>query len=86
MKPTYDQLVEIAESLQKENKELKRIIEAQNKRITKLENELRKYVNENTPSGSIPTYLKKLEDAVNRYSKGDDDNGPQYRSHWMLRP
>jgi len=51
VKPTYEELVEIVESLQKENKELKRIIEAQNKRITKLENELRKYANENTPSG-----------------------------------
>lgn len=79
MKPTYDQLVEIVESLQKENKELKR-------RIEHLENELRKYVNENTPSGSIPPYLKKLEDVVDRYSKDDDDKEPPKDNSRNARP
>lgn len=64
MKPTYEQLVEIVEFLRKENKDLKQ-------RIERLEKELRKYLNENTPSGSIPPYLKKLEDTVNRHTQED---------------
>ena len=57
------------ESLQKKNKKLK-------KRIEQLEKELRKYVNENTSSDSIPPYLKKLEDTVNRFAKDEDNNEP----------
>ncbi len=69
MKPTYEQLVEIVEYLQKENKELKR-------RIEQLEKELRKYLNENTPSGSIPPYLKRLEETINRQSEEGDNSDP----------
>jgi len=51
-------LKEKVEYLQRENKELYNEIE-------RLHKELRKYKNENTPSGSIPPYLKKtLEKAV----------------------
>jgi cell division protein FtsB len=64
MKQTYEELVEIVESLQKENRGLKR-------RMEQLEKELRKYLNENTPSGAIPPYLKKLKDTVNRYAEDD---------------
>lgn len=93
MKPTYDQLVEIVESLQKENEglrkenqELKGIIEALNKRITKLENELHKYRNENTPSGSIPPYLKSLEGAVDRFSNADGEKKPPKDNPRNSRP
>ncbi len=72
MKPTYDQLVEIVEIIQKENKELQKENKELKQRIERLEKELRKYLNENTPSGSVPPYLKKLEDAVGRYAKGDE--------------
>ena len=78
MRPTYKQLVELVESLREENKELK-------KRIENLEKELRKYINENTPSGSIPPYLKKLEETVDRYSK-DDEKEPQRDNDRNTRP
>lgn len=75
MKPTYDELLMIVESQRKEIKELRTIIGQQNKRITRLENELQKYHNENTPSGALPPYLKELEKNVKNMTKdkGDDD-------------
>lgn len=51
-----------------------------NKRITKLENELQKYHNENTPSGSLPPYLKDLEKNVKDMTK-DDDSEDQLPKH-----
>jgi hypothetical protein len=70
MNPPYEQLVEIVESLREENRRLK-------ERVERLEKELRKYVNENTPSGSIPPYLKKLEEDVNRVSKDEKKDPPK---------
>lgn len=52
MPPTYDQLVEMVEKLQNENSRLK-------ERLEKVEKELKKYHNENTPSSS------------NKHLKGD---------------
>jgi len=60
--------------------EMKRIHDQEIKQLKKeietLRKELRKYVNENTPSGAIPPYLKKLEDTVEKSSK-DDKNDDQ---------
>ena len=59
------QLKEI-ESLIDENKLLKEAVE-------KLRKELRKYLNENTPSGSIPPYLKKnIVKKVEKEKRGDE--------------
>ncbi|MCL5427582.1 MAG: transposase, partial [Candidatus Marsarchaeota archaeon] len=38
----------------------------------KLRNELLKYINENTPSGDIHPYLKKLEEEVDKYAKDEN--------------
>lgn len=70
MKPTYEQLVELVESLNKR-------VEKLEKENEKLRNELRKYINENTPSGDIPPYLKKLEETVDRYSKNEEGRPPK---------
>ena len=79
MKPTCDQLVEIAESQQKRINQLEKEVE----RLTK---ELRKYVNENTLSGSVPPYLKKLENTVNRFAKDDDNDEPPKDNPRNARP
>ena len=39
----------------------------------KLKKELHKYINENTSSGAISPYLKKLEETVNKFIKEDND-------------
>ena len=70
MKPTYDELLEIVGKQQKR-------IDALEKEVKRLTNELRQYVNENTPSGSIPPYLKKLEKSVDRYSKDEEKDPPK---------
>lgn len=70
MKPTYEQLVDIVESLQERVKKLE-------KENEKLRNELHKYINENTPSGDIPPYLKKLEKEVDRYAKDENPEPPK---------
>jgi transposase len=62
--------LEIIEIQQQEIKELKQ-------RITKLENELQKYHNENTPSGSIPPYLKDLEKNIKNRVKDKTDEPPK---------
>jgi len=75
MKPTYEQLVEIIQALQKENEGLRKRVEA-------LEKELRKYINENTPSGAIPPYMKKkLEEIVNEYSKTPDEENKEHKEN-----
>ena len=48
-----------------------KIFEEQKALIETLWKELRKYANENTPSGSIPPYVKKLEETVDRYTKDE---------------
>lgn len=70
MKPTYEQLVDIVDSLQERVKKLE-------KENEKLRNELRKYINENTPSGDIPQYLKKLEKEVDKYAKDENPEPPK---------
>ena len=76
MKPTYDELFQIIEQLRQEGREKDKRIDRLEKLVEKLTKELRKYVNENTPSGSVPPYLKKLESTVDRFAKEDDDKGP----------
>ena len=66
MKPTYDQLVEIVEVQQKEITDLKKEIET-------LRMELRKYINENTPSSAIPTFDK--DNTVHRHQKPGQKDG-----------
>ena len=80
MQSAYEELVERVEiqnkiitSQQNQIGNLTNTIDEQNKRIIKLEKELHKYINENTPSGAIPPYLKKLEETVNKFTKQDDD-------------
>ena len=58
-------VAEIAESVKQ--------LQAENK---KLRNELCKYHNENTPSGSLPPYLKDLEKNVRNMTKDSDEGGP----------
>jgi transposase len=80
MRPTYDELLKIVESQQKQINELK-------KEVGTLRKELRKYVNENTPSGSIPPYLKKLEDTVDEFAKDDKkDTEPPKENVRNARP
>lgn len=80
MRPSYDDLLKMYN-------ELKRVVEEQNKRIERLEKELRKYNNENTSSGSIPPYLKKLEDTVDKFAKDDkEDTEPPKENVRNARP
>ncbi len=37
-----------------------------------MRSELRKYHNENTPSGSVPSYLKEIEKNVKNITEGND--------------
>ncbi len=66
MPPTYDELVEIVESLQKENRDLK-------ERLEKVEKELHKYKNENTPS-SANKHIK--PDTRGLHAKGGKRGAP----------
>ena len=55
MKPTYEDLLAIIEEMKRTHyKEIEQL----KKENETLRKELRKYVNENTPSGAIPLYLK----------------------------
>ena len=54
-------------------------LQTENKRLL---NELRKYHNENTPSGAIPSYMKKkLEEIVNEYSKTPDEKSKKRKEN-----
>lgn len=72
-KTDYQKLLKIAELFEVQQKQIDNL----EKEVEGLRKELRKYVNENTPSGSVPPYLKKLEDTVNRYQKDDDKRPPE---------
>ena len=82
MDKSYADLLKENDLLKKENDKKDRIIEKLQKtveelalKVKQLNNELRKYVNENTPSGAIPSYMKKkLENTVEKYSKISEDN------------
>ncbi len=71
MPPTYEELVEInklhqnqIKELQKENKSLRSAVTKLQKENKKLQGQLGKFLNEFTPSGSVPSYLKdELESA-----------------------
>ena len=59
-----------------------KIFEEQKEIIENLQRELRKYDNENTPSGAIPPYMKKkLEEVVNEYSKTPDDENKERKEN-----
>lgn len=50
--------------------------------VERLGKELRKYINENTPSGSIPPYLKKkLEEEVDQYAKVPEDTDVPHKEN-----
>ena len=59
-------------SLEKENKKLKK--------------ELRKYKNENTPSGMIPVYLKEIKKSPSRNPNGTNPLGKPRGSNGATRP
>lgn len=83
----YVELAAVVENLQKELKEVKQENRNLTQRITKLENELQKYHNENTPSGSIPPYLKDLEKNVKEATDDKDrGNGPPKHNARNGRP
>ena len=65
MDKSYADLLNEMDLLKKENNKKDRIIEKLQKtveelalKVKQLNNELRKYMNENTPSGAIPPHLK----------------------------
>ena len=68
-------VAEIAESVKQ--------LQAENK---KLRNELRKYHNKNTPSGSLPLYLKDLEKNAQNMTKDSDEGGPPIHNARNSRP
>ena len=59
----YRKLLQTIEELKEDNKRLRA-------RAEKLENELRKYRNENTPPSMVPPFLKELEKKVDKEMKG----------------
>ncbi len=89
MDKSYADLLKEIDLLRKENAKQKEIIEKlQNtteelaSEVKRLNNELRKYMNENTPSGAIPLYMKKkLEDVVNEYSKTPDEENKERKEN-----
>ncbi len=85
--------------LRTENKKLKADVEKLQKNVTeivesvrqlqadkKLRNELRRYHNENTPSGAILPYLKDLEKNVNNMTKDSGEDGPPVHNARNSRP
>jgi hypothetical protein len=92
MDKSYADLLKENDLLKKENDKKDRIIEKLQKtveelalKVKQLNNELHKYMNENTPSGAIPPHLKKLEKIVNENSKEEDDKLPK-ENHRNSRP
>lgn len=78
--------MEIIVSLQQQLKERDKKIDLLEARIARLEGELQKYHNENTPSGSIPPYLKDLEKNVKDTTKDPDSDEPHKHNARNLRP
>lgn len=72
---TYEEIVEGKDKIIETYKE---IFQEQDKLINNLRNELQKYHNENTPSGSIPPYLKDLEKNVKEMTKDTDKDKARY--------
>jgi hypothetical protein len=57
----------------KEYNKLIKTIEMLKDRVERLENELRKYKNENTPSSMTPPFLKALEKQIDREIKNAEE-------------
>lgn len=73
----YNKLLQVITELKEENRKLR-------VRVEKLENELRQYKNENTPSSMTPPFLKNLEKKVDKEIKNaekkEDDQQPKYNA------
>ena len=73
----YNKLLHVITELKEENRKL-------HERVERLESELRKYKNENTPSSMTPPFLKGLEKKVDKEIKNaekkEDDQQPKYNA------
>ena len=73
----YNKLLHVITELKEENRKL-------HERVERLESELRKYKNENTPSSMTPPFLKVLEKKVDKEIKNaekkEDDQQPKYNA------
>ena len=87
LKKENDRKDRIIEKLQKTVEELQKTVEGLTTEVKRLNNKLRKYVNENTPSGAIPPYLKTLEKNVKNLTKrSDEDDKPPMHNARNSRP
>jgi transposase len=74
----YNKLLQVITELKEENRLLR-------ERVERLENELRKYRNENTPSSMTPPFLKDLEKKVDKEIKNAEKKEDEHPSKYNAR-